>query len=301
MKTLIADDDHITRLLLSSALTKVGHNVHEATNGREAWEAWCGGQFPLVISDWMMPDLDGLEFCRRIRAERRADYTYIVLLTSRSGKTHYLEAMNAGADDFITKPFEKDALAARVRVAGRILGLHASLRTANTDLERRVCERTAELETALQAKDEFLSRASHELRTPMNHVLGFAQLLGLDALTDAQAGSVQQILRSGQHLLQLIDRILAVSKSDSEDLSFLETSETESRSAKENGNLMVFPSSSIPPPLEGLLPCRPRGCDSEGLETGIEFLSKPCTPAMPAHKVRKLLDRPRLKPAYEQT
>ena len=95
-----------------------------------------------------------LEFCRRIRTESRADYTYIVLLTSRSGKTNYLEAMNAGADDFITKPFEKDAFAARVRVAERILGLHANLRAANTNLERRVCERTAELETALHAKDE---------------------------------------------------------------------------------------------------------------------------------------------------
>ena len=226
MKILIADDDDITRLLLGSALTMLGHDVHQATNGREAWDAWHGGEFPFIISDWMMPDLDGLEFCRRIRAERRVDYTYIVLLTSRAGKTDYLEAMTAGADDFITKPFEKDALAARVRVAERILGLHTSLRTANTDLERRVWERTAELETALQAKDEFLSRASHELRTPMNHVLGFAQLLEMGALTDAQARSVQQILTSGQHLLQLIDRILEVSKSQPDDLSFFDTSKS---------------------------------------------------------------------------
>ena len=223
MNVLVADDDGIIRLLLSSALTKLGHKVHAATNGREAWDAWHGGEFPFVISDWMMPDLDGLEFCRRIRAERRADYTYIVLLSSRSGKTNYLEAMTAGADDFITKPFEKDALAARVRVAERILQLHANLRTANTDLERRVFERTAELEIALHAKDEFLSRASHELRTPMNHVLGFAQVLEMQPLTGAQAASVQQILTSGQHLLQLIDRILAVSKSKPDDLSFLET------------------------------------------------------------------------------
>jgi DNA-binding response OmpR family regulator len=226
MKILIAEDDEITRLLLGSALMNLGHDVREATNGREAWTAWEGGEFPFVISDWMMPDLDGLEFCRRIRARRGADYTYIILLTSRSGKTNYLEAMDAGADDFITKPFQKDPLAARVRVAERILGLHASLRRANAGLERRVCERTAELEIALQAKDEFLSRASHELRTPMNHVLGFAQVLKRQALTDAQAGSVQQILTSGQHLLQLIDRILAVSKSQSDDLSFLETSAT---------------------------------------------------------------------------
>jgi CheY-like chemotaxis protein len=224
MKTLIADDDDITRVLLRSALRKLGHDVHEATNGREAWDAWHGGEFPFIISDWIMPDLDGLEFCRRIRAERRAEYTYIVLLTSRSGKTNYLEAMTAGADDFITKPFEKDAFAARVRVAERILGLHANLRAANTDLERRVCERTTELETALRAKGEFLSRASHELRTPLNHVLGFAQVLEMHALTGAQAASVQQILTSGQHLLQLIDRILAVAQTSSVDLSFLEAS-----------------------------------------------------------------------------
>jgi CheY-like chemotaxis protein len=222
MRTLIADDDEITRLLLGSALRKLGHDVQAATNGREAWDAWQAGEFSLIISDWVMPDLDGLEFCRRIRAEPRADYTYIVLLTSRSGKTNYLEAMAAGADDFITKPFERDALAARMRVAERILGLHANLRAANTDLEHRVCERTAELATTLQAKSDFLSRASHELRTPLNHVLGFAQVLERHALTGAQTASVQQILTSGSHLLQLIDRILLVSKSQPDDLSFLD-------------------------------------------------------------------------------
>jgi DNA-binding response OmpR family regulator len=229
MNILIADDDDTTRLLLSSALTKLGHAVHEATNGREAWDAWHGGEFPFIISDWMMPDLDGLQFCRLIRAERRADYTYIVLLTSRSGKTNYLAAMSAGVDDFITKPFEKDAFAARVSVAERILGLHASLRAANTDLERRVRERTAELETALQAKDEFLSRASHELRTPMSHVLGFAQLLEMGLLTEKQTESVRQILTSGRHLMTLIDRILQVSQSGPNDLSFLETPATQIR------------------------------------------------------------------------
>jgi CheY-like chemotaxis protein len=226
MNTLIADDDDITRLLLSSALTKLGHTVHEARNGRDAWDAWHGGEFPLIISDWMMPDLDGLEFCRRIRAETRTDYTYLILLTSRSGKTNYLEAMSAGADDFITKPFEKEPFAARIRVAERILGLHANLRAANIELERRVHERTAELETALHAKDEFLSRASHELRTPMNHVLGFAQLLEMDVLPGEQTACVKQILKSGNHLLRLIDRILAVAQTSSVDLSFLEADKT---------------------------------------------------------------------------
>jgi two-component system NtrC family sensor kinase len=221
MKILIADDDNITRLLLSSALGKLGHEVQAEASGREAWEAWLGGEFPLLISDWMMPDFDGLEFCRRIRDAQRPEYTYIILLTSLTGKTNYLEAMTAGADDFISKPFEKEAFAARVHVAERILGLHAHLQAANLDLERRVGERTAELETALHAKSELLSRTSHELRTPMNHVLGFAQLLEMDPLTTDQAESVQQILQSGGHLLRLIDHILAAPESPSDDLSFL--------------------------------------------------------------------------------
>ena len=223
MKILIADDDDITRLLLSSTLTKLGHEVHEAVNGRQAWLAWLAGEFPLIISDWMMPDLDGLEFCRRIRADTRLDYTYIILLTSRAGKNNYLEAMAAGADDFVTKPFEKEAFAARIHVAERILRLHASLRAMNADLEQRVTERTAELAAAQRAKEEFLSRASHELRTPMNHIMGFAQVLALDPLNPEQTDSVGQILKSGAHLMKLIDRILAISAASPEDLGFLET------------------------------------------------------------------------------
>jgi len=134
MNVLIADDDEITRLLLASALTTLGHSVDQAKNGREAWEIWLTGEYPLIISDWMMPDLDGLAFCRRIRAESRLEYTYLILLTSRSGKTNYLEAMTAGADDFITKPFEKEEFAARIRVAERILGLHANLRARTPTL-----------------------------------------------------------------------------------------------------------------------------------------------------------------------
>src|SRR6266550_5416230 len=129
--------------------------------------------------------------------------------------------MDSGVDDFLRKPFERDRLIARVRVAMRILDLHQSLRLANTDLERRVEERTAELEKALQAKSEFLSRASHELRTPMNHILGFAQLLSLKkGLTEKQEASVRQILESGRRLLTLIDHILGFSQADPSELSF---------------------------------------------------------------------------------
>ena len=165
--------------------------------------------------------MDGLELCRRIRAEESPQFSYIILITAREGNANYLDAMNSGVDDFMSKPFERDRFVAGVRVAMRILGLNQSLRLANTDLERRVEERTAELQKALQAKSEFLSRASHELRTPMNHILGFAQLLASrNGLTEKQEASVRQILESGRRLLTLIDHILGFSKSDPSELSF---------------------------------------------------------------------------------
>ncbi len=113
-------------------------------------------------------------------------------------------------------------MARRELFAGH-LGLHSSLRAANADLERRVGERTTELQTALQAKNEFLSRASHELRTPMNHILGFAQLLELDPLEPEQKESSGEILTSGAHLLTLIDRILQATQLDPSDGDFFET------------------------------------------------------------------------------
>src|SRR5213082_3459157 len=191
MDILVADDDRTARFLLTSTLIELGHSVTEATNGGEAWEAWKREHHQLVISDWMMPGVDGLELCRRIRAEEESGFAYIILII------------------------------ARVRVAMRILDLHQRLRLANTDLERRVEERTAELEKALQVKREFLSRASHELRTPMNHILGFAQLLSLKkGLTEKQEASVRQILESGRSLLTLIDHLLGFSKSHANELTF---------------------------------------------------------------------------------
>lgn len=129
MKILIAEDDTISRLVLGATLKKLGHDVTATVDGQQAWDALGKEHFSLLISDWMMPDMDGLELCRRIRAGNQAQYTYIILLTALSGKTSYLDGMDAGADDFITKPFDADQLAARLRVADRILALHETLRT----------------------------------------------------------------------------------------------------------------------------------------------------------------------------
>ena len=124
MKILIAEDEKISRIVLEASLKKRGHDVIAVENGLKAWEAFQQDYFPVLISDWMMPEMDGLALCRKIREQPHDNYTYLVLLTSLQGKTNYLEAMEAGADDFMSKPFDADQLTARIQVAERILGLH---------------------------------------------------------------------------------------------------------------------------------------------------------------------------------
>lgn len=128
MKILIAEDDRVSRIVLSELLTKSGHEVSAVENGQLAWDQYSSQPVPMLISDWMMPVMDGLQLCRRIRAEKRASYTYIILLTALSGKANYLEGMEAGADDFIVKPFDADELQARLRAAERILDLQHEVR-----------------------------------------------------------------------------------------------------------------------------------------------------------------------------
>jgi len=128
MNILIADDDAFSRLILQATLQHLGHTVVAAQDGLHAWEIFQQSYFPVLISDWLMPHLDGLELCRTIRDCNQTTYTYIILLTALDGKANYLEAMDAGADDFITKPFDAEQLAARLHVAERILGLRQHIK-----------------------------------------------------------------------------------------------------------------------------------------------------------------------------
>jgi sigma-B regulation protein RsbU (phosphoserine phosphatase) len=120
---LIAEDEPVTQLRLAAALKGMGHEVTVAADGQEAWADLQLGHYAIVISDWQMPKLDGPELCRRVRARGGERYTYLILVTATGGKQRYLEGMEAGADDFITKPIDFDELRARLNVAERILGL----------------------------------------------------------------------------------------------------------------------------------------------------------------------------------
>ena len=130
MKVLVAEDDRTSRALIRGALAKLGYDVVEAANGQGAWEAISAIGVRIVVSDWVMPDIDGLELCRRVRARPDAPYCYFILLTGKMlGAGHYAKAMDEGVDDFLTKPLDFDALRMRLRVAERIVLLSERVRT----------------------------------------------------------------------------------------------------------------------------------------------------------------------------
>jgi DNA-binding response OmpR family regulator len=128
MHVLIAEDDPVTRLHLSAALKGLGYEVTVAPDGKEAWTRLQTVHVPMVVSDWSMPEMEGTELCRRVRARHSEQYTYFILITSEGGKRRYLEGMEAGADDFIAKPVDLEELHARLKVAERILGLRRHVR-----------------------------------------------------------------------------------------------------------------------------------------------------------------------------
>ncbi len=138
MRVLIAEDDAISRRVLQAMLKKWDYGTAVACDGDEAWAQLQQPQGPrLVILDWMMPGLDGLEICRRVRQQQQDDYTYIILLTARGQREDIIQGMNAGADDYITKPFDAGELKCRLSAARRILELQDKLLAAHEALREQ--------------------------------------------------------------------------------------------------------------------------------------------------------------------
>jgi sigma-B regulation protein RsbU (phosphoserine phosphatase) len=135
MNILVVDDARDMQLILRRILTLMGHNVVLADHGQAAWELMQQQHFQLVISDWVMPCMDGPTLCRTIRAANLPYYVYIILLTGMSGKQNLIHGMEAGADDFATKPIVREELEVRLRAAQRVLDLEHRLEEKNRHLE----------------------------------------------------------------------------------------------------------------------------------------------------------------------
>lgn len=150
MNILIAEDDPVSRRLLEAKLVKWGYRVLVTGNGDEAWDVLQGEAPPQVaILDWMMPHIDGIELCKRVRASGREPYIYIILLTALQQEQDMVTGMDAGADDYITKPFKSNELAVRLRAGWRIVELQNQL---------------------IRAREAYREMATHDLLTGLwNH------------------------------------------------------------------------------------------------------------------------------------
>jgi len=199
MKILIAEDDRATQLRLKTDVAAWGFEPTEASNGREAWELFLAGDFPIVISDWMMPEMDGLELVRNIRGEKSEGYVFVLLLTAQGDTSRLVEGMEAGADDFVAKPFERDELRVRLRAGQRIV-----------ELERRLADSNAELSA-------FTSVASHDLREPLRTITSFLSLLQRDyeGKLDKNADEfIGFIMDAADRMRALIDDLLTFARLD---------------------------------------------------------------------------------------
>ena len=144
MTILIAEDDPSSRRLLEATVTRWGYPVCLASDGDQAWETLQKAAPPsLLILDWQMPGIDGVELCRKVRARKESLPTYIILLTSRGTKEDLVQGLDAGADDYVTKPFDPQELKARLQVGIRVL-----------DLQSALAERVIELEAALSREKQ---------------------------------------------------------------------------------------------------------------------------------------------------
>jgi two-component system, cell cycle response regulator len=175
-KILIAEDDLISRRLLESLLRKSGYDVQVALDGADAWAMLQEPDAPkLVILDWMMPGMDGLQICREIRKRNERLYTYILLLTAKSNRQELLEGLEAGADDYLVKPFDVHELRARLNVGRRILNLQNQLLYVCEELRLQATQDSLtgvwNRAAILEILEQELARASRD-GTPVGIVLG---------------------------------------------------------------------------------------------------------------------------------
>jgi signal transduction histidine kinase len=220
MKVLIVEDSLVMRRLVRSSLRKWQYEVTEAEDGAQAWELFQHEHFPLVLTDWLMPEMDGLELTRRIRACELPSYVYIILLTAKSEKEDLVTAMDAGADDFLAKPFDSDELRVRVREGQRIIELE--LKLAEQYRQLRMTQAALVQSEKLASLGQLAAGMAHEINNPVAYVTNNLAVLNRDVRSVVE---VLRAYRRGADVLAQADPRLAAEVAELEaasDLAWIE-------------------------------------------------------------------------------
>jgi len=198
-RVLVADDDPTIVLLLEHALQGLGRSYDTADDGAEAWSAWERDRHELVVRDIEMPKLDGLEVCRRIRAADAGRKTFVLIVTGRDKTVDLEAALDAGADDYVTKPVTGPRLMARLRIAHRRMADEAARRKAEDELGRaKYMAGIGETSITLQ----------HEINNPLTGLLATAELMLIEANDRGQpTAEIKTIIDQGRRIAALVKRM----------------------------------------------------------------------------------------------
>jgi CheY-like chemotaxis protein len=236
LQTILIVDDNPTNLeVLSETLTRSGYQVSVAIDGESAIEQVKYHLPSLILLDIMMPGIDGFETCRRLKQNSASRDIPVIFMTALADTDHKVKGFSLGAIDYITKPFQREEVLARIEVQIRLQCLSKILEYQNNLLKREIQRREEieillrkskeEAEKANQAKSEFLANMSHEVRTPLNGILGYAQILQTSKnLTDKERKGLNIIHQCGTHLLTLINDVLDLSKIEARKMELYATS-----------------------------------------------------------------------------
>jgi DNA-binding response OmpR family regulator len=199
MRCLIADDDDMARMLISSVLSTLAHECVAAEDGQQAWELFQQHRPPLVVLDINMPILDGLEVCRRIRQHEAGAETFIIVCTARDGPDDLTNVLDAGADDYVTKPSSPENLRARLEIARQRIAHAAAARAAEAELARsRWLAGIGETTIALE----------HEINNPLSALMGHTELLLMDkSLAPEQEEQLRIIHEQASRIAQVVRRL----------------------------------------------------------------------------------------------
>jgi len=206
MNILIADDDTASRKMIAQYLKKKAYNVFEAANGIETFTSILEHPINIAIIDWVLPGMDGIEVCRKIREKQKGSYVFIIMLTAKEEKQDLIEGFEAGVDEFIMKPVNLQELIARIKVGIRIV-----------DLERKLIEKQRELSGTNEMKNKFIGIVAHDLRNPVISIRGFSELLLKDGtnFTEEHNEFLDIIHSTSRNMLAMINDLLDISRIES--------------------------------------------------------------------------------------